>query len=421
MSRQYDIMLCGATGFTGKLAIEYMLSQAYDVRFAVCVRNEEKAKSVLTAIGDRLGKPAADMPAIEVADLVGDEARLRTVVAKAKVVITTAGPFEKYGQALCKICAEEGVQYADITGESDYFRAMIEKHDASARRSGATIVLHCGHDCVPWDLTVYEMSRLAASRDAELVEASTFTELPSDTAMSGGTLTTAMYQLGKRRKGERPAFDPLVRLADGNKSEYETAMGYPKRDVYFSEFGKKGGPWIMQPVMANCVRRSNALLGYSKRLAYSEAQLREAVGFAAWLKGTAYGTLVAAAIALPSVFGRFLPAAGEGPPREWMEKEGFLTVHGRGVMVDKASGRRLNLTSTFRFDEDVTYLCTAKMLVECGMLLLEKASARAEGGGVVGPAVAFGSSVVQRCVERIGAKFEINVAEEEEAQGGAPV
>ena len=115
MSKDYDLLLCGVTGFTGKLAAEHLLAKAYPIRWAVCARNESKAKSCLAMLGEQLGK--TQLPPVEIADLVcttlEEEAKLRAVVKKTKVCITTAGPFEKYGQTLVKLCAEEGVDYAD--------------------------------------------------------------------------------------------------------------------------------------------------------------------------------------------------------------------------------------------------------------------------------------------------------------------
>ena len=140
MGKDYDLLLCGVTGFTGKLAAEHLLAKGYPIKWAVCARNEAKAKSCLAALGAQLGK--SQQPPVEVADLVcttaEEESLLRSVVQKTKVptslahalstarsrssrhsakqvVITTAGPFEKYGQTLVKLCAEEGVDYADST------------------------------------------------------------------------------------------------------------------------------------------------------------------------------------------------------------------------------------------------------------------------------------------------------------------
>lgn len=403
MSKEYDIVLCGVTGFAGKLALEHLLVKSYPIKFACCARNEAKAKEVVKAIADRLGKTA--LPPIEIADLIGDEATLRAVVKKTKVVLTCAGPFEKYSQTLVKLCAEEGVHYADITGESDFFRKMISEHDATAQKTGAKIVIHCGNDAIPWDLTVFEMSKLAQSKGAELVEASTYGEFGASAAMSGGTLTTAVFQLGKKRGGAKPDFDPLLKKADGTKSESLTKIANPKKDVYCKEFAQYGGPWIMGPVMANCVRRSNAMLGYSGSLTFADYMLRGHPTWREWAGNKSFEALVGAAVMVPSVFARFLPAPGEGPSREDMDA-GYLKLHARGKMVDRASGKETALKSTYSFPYDTGYLMTAQMLVETGMLLLEKKGA----GGVLTPAVALGSDIVVRLDKELNAKFELSEA-----------
>ena len=195
------------------------------------------------------------------------------------------------------------------------------------------------------------------------------------------------------------------------------------------EFGQYGGPWIMGPVMANCVRRSNALLGYSASFTYADVMLRGHPTWAQWAGVKAQETLVGAAVMAPRVFARFLPAPGDGPSREDMDA-GYLKLHARGRMVDKASGaprayptrhalhssaclerrppclagKETALKSLYHFPLDTGYLMTAQMLVETGMLLLEKKGP----GGVLTPAVALGSDIVARLDKELGAKFELS-------------
>lgn len=299
------------------------------------------------------------------------------------------------------------MHYADITGESDFFRMMIDRHDETARKSGAIIVPHCGNDCIPWDLSVFEMNKYARSKGAELTEVSTYTEVPPDTAMSGGTLTTAIYQLNKKRSKANTSFDPLLRTATGDKSEFSQTNASPKSDVYISEFNRYGGPWIMGPVMTNCVRRSNALLGYNKNLTYSDCLLRDS-GWVEWVQGGAYHCLVTAAVIAPFLFQRFLPQPGEGPDRQVMD-DGWLNVYSRGKMRD-TSGVETNLHAKYSFQEDTTYLSTARFLVESGRLLVEQRRGLGQGG-VVTPAVAFGSSIVERLERETGSKLELEVVE----------
>ena len=333
--KDLDIVLFGATGFTGKLAIQHILHKAYDVKFAICVRDIPKANSFLEKCNFQNTKPE-----ILQADLVCDSQakteRLKNILTRTKVAIPAAGPFEKYGKTLVKLCAELGVHYADITGESDFVRSMVDQYDSVARSTGAKIVCHCGNDCIPWDMTVLKMHEYALAKGCRLTEVDTWTELPPSATASGGTLSTALYQLGKdRSKVSKSRSDPLLRAADGSVSKYHTKITSPKSDVYVAEFKRSAGYWLMQPVMGNCIRRSNALNGYNDKLRFSEALLRPET-WSHWLHDRAFSALFAGALYFPPLRG-FLSQTGQGPSQAEMEA-GWLKVHGRGVMVS-ADGR----------------------------------------------------------------------------------
>merc|ERR1712190_17394 len=117
------------------------------------------------------------------------------------------------------------------------------------------------------------MNEVAKQNNLKLAEVKTYTEVPPSAAMSGGTLTTAIYQLSKKRGGAQVSFDPLLTNANGEKSSCATKVTNPKSSVYAKEFERSHGPWIMAPVMANCVRRSNALLEYNEAFSYGEGIL----------------------------------------------------------------------------------------------------------------------------------------------------
>jgi len=149
-----------------------------------------------------------------VADLVcstpDDRAKLQSIVEQTKVVLTCSGPFEKYGPTLVELCAETGVYYADITGETDYVRQTIEKHDQTAQKSGAVLMSHCGHDCIPCDLMVWEMNQFASNKGCHLTEVMTYQEFADEATFSGGTVATAAFQLSKDRTKPKTNFDPLL-------------------------------------------------------------------------------------------------------------------------------------------------------------------------------------------------------------------
>jgi short subunit dehydrogenase-like uncharacterized protein len=210
-SKKYDIILFGVTGFTGQLAAEYLVQRGTGIRWAVSARNESKARDVL----EQVGGGAPDDVDILVVDLVcsteEEKAKLKAIVEQTKVVLTCSGPFEIYGPHLVELCAQLGVYYADITGETDYFRQTIQRHDKQAQESGAVILCHCGHDCIPCDLLTYELYRFASNHNCELVKVLTYQEFAEEASFSGGTAATAAYQLSKDRTSQvKPAFDPLV-------------------------------------------------------------------------------------------------------------------------------------------------------------------------------------------------------------------
>lgn len=211
MSKKYDIILFGVTGFTGKLAAEYLLQKNYGISWAVCARNARKAEDFLKTLTPPDG---ATIPEILVADLIcetpEDTDKLRKIVEQTKVVLTCSGPFEKYGQTLVQLCAELGVSYGDITGETDYFRQTIEKHDKKAQETGAVILCHCGNDCIPCDLIVWEMDQVAKKKGCELQKVMTYEAFAEEAAFSGGTISTAAFQLSKDRAKGKPSFDPLL-------------------------------------------------------------------------------------------------------------------------------------------------------------------------------------------------------------------
>ena len=211
---QYDVVIFGATGFTGSLILKYFQSKG-GYRLAVCGRNQSKLEK---AIEGFQSKP--DVYVLDVVNATQDE--LKEVVKKAKCVCTAVGPFVEYGEPLVQACAELGVDYVDTSGESTFMRKMIEKYDAAAKQSGSRIVIHCGQDCVPWDLAVWKLWKLLGS---ELTGVKIFGEMRS--CPSGGTMSTAMLNMQQKPSKSSLGFDPLY-LADGAKSECLTQVDLPK-------------------------------------------------------------------------------------------------------------------------------------------------------------------------------------------------
>mmetsp|Transcript_23591 Transcript_23591/g.65479 ORF Transcript_23591/g.65479 Transcript_23591/m.65479 type:complete len:449 (-) Transcript_23591:214-1560(-) len=439
--KKYDIVLFGVTGFTGKLAAEYLLDRCRNdyssLSWACSARNQAKAEKVLNDLVETVSTESGDTksfvspPEILQVDLLcttrEEEVKLREIVKSTKVCLTCSGPFELYGKKLVQICAEEGVHYADITGETDFVREMIVKYDKTARETGACILPHCGNDCIPSDLTVLEMNNFVKKNGFELKEVQLYEEHGADAAWSGGTLATASYQMGKDRKNiKKTEFDPLITTTDGSKSEFLTKNITPKRSAKAPDEVGYGTsqPWVMGPVMVNCIKRSNALLGYSKELKCGDLFLVKEDSWSTKLKLLKNGAMLYAAIVLPRLFAAFVPQPGDGPDRKTME-EGSLTVHGVAKMVsasttdsgsiEKNSDTEKKVKAVFHFNKDVSYLYTAVLLVETGMLLVERSSSAEQklNGGLLTPATALGSDLTQRILKQMDTSFSIEELEDD--------
>jgi hypothetical protein len=164
--RKHDLVMFGATGFTGRLACLYLAKQyGSKVRWAIAGRRRDALEKIRDEVA-KIDSSLKDLPII-IADSF-DEAALNNMTQSTKVVITTAGPFSKYGTPLVKSCVLHGTHYCDITGETDWVREMIDQFDGVARVSGAHIVHFCGHDCVPWDLSVLKAAKFLKQKGETL-------------------------------------------------------------------------------------------------------------------------------------------------------------------------------------------------------------------------------------------------------------
>eukprot|EP00933_Yihiella_yeosuensis_P022449 TRINITY_DN17692_c0_g1_i1.p1 TRINITY_DN17692_c0_g1~~TRINITY_DN17692_c0_g1_i1.p1 ORF type:complete len:409 (-),score=69.83 TRINITY_DN17692_c0_g1_i1:44-1270(-) len=374
---QYDVILFGATGFTGSLILDYLVKKS--AKFAICGRNREKLE---TTIERYTSKP--DIFVLDVLSATDEE--ISDVVQKTRCVCTGIGPFVRYGEPLLKACALKGVDYVDTSGESTFFRTMIEKYDSVAKKSGARIVVHCGQDCVPYDLMVWKLWK---ELGADFKGVKIFTEAKA--SASGGTLSTALLNMQSKPPKSDLGFDPLY-LVDGKKSTCGTQVQLPKGSTYYDEVGQHGGPWIMGPVMANAVRRTNAILNMVPDLEYHEAMLDSSdIGMTATLK-VAMGT----SVYMPFLAGFWqsvgvIPEAGSGPSQETMD-QGFLTLT---AFAETKAESENKYKAVMKFYTDPGYKDTARMCAEAALALVDLPKSQ-KAGGVYSPAAACGEGLFQR-------------------------
>ncbi|HEY8074788.1 MAG TPA: saccharopine dehydrogenase NADP-binding domain-containing protein, partial [Labilithrix sp.] len=256
--REHDVVLFGATGFTGKLVAEY-LSKHAKARWAIAGRSKDKLEAVKRELG-------IDVPVL-VAD-ADDEASLDALVPRAKVVCTTVGPYAKYGRKLVASCTRHGTHYCDITGEVPFIRWSIDECHAKAEGARTRIVHCCGFDSIPFDLGVHMLWDHAKK---PLAWAKGFAGKTKGT-FSGGTFASMMNlmeDMTRDRSMRRLLANPHALEPDAKPS------GDRERDqagVRFDEdLGRWTAPFLMAQVNTRIVRRSNALLHYGDRFTYAEA------------------------------------------------------------------------------------------------------------------------------------------------------
>ena len=404
-ARDFDVIVWGATGFTGTLVAEYLLRQ-YGVngnlRWAIAGRSEEKLES----LRDSLGKNAAKLEAI-VADSF-DQKSLHDLARRTHVVLTTVGPYALYGSALVEACVEEGTHYCDLAGEVQWIRKMIDQHHQRAQKTGARIVHCCGFDSVPMDIGVWFLQEEAYKAFGQYCKSITMLVKATKGTASGGTVASLINLIEESRNDREVArilVDPYSLNPEGERD------GPDERDqqgmLYNADARSWTAPFVMAAINTKVVRRSHALLGYpyGKAFRYQEAVMT-GNGPAGWAKGAAMtaalGGLVVGASFSPSrkLLQRFvLPEPGEGPDRN-MQKKGFFNLMQIGVLPDGTV-----LRSKITGDQDPGYGSTSKMLSECAVCLAK--DDLEVGGGVWTPASAMAKPLLERLRKNAGLTFEL--------------
>lgn len=404
-SRKFDIVVFGASGFTGRLVVDYMQRQyppSSGLRWAVAGRNRDKLESVLAEIG-----VVADSLPILVAD-VDKPSSLDAIAADTRVVLTTVGPYAKYGSPLVDACVRHGTDYCDLAGEVQWMRKMIDRHQSEAEKSGARIVHSCGFDSIPSDMGVHFLQ--AKSRELHGVPCRNVSLLVKALrgGASGGTIASLLNALEETKRDRsiaRIMVDPYSLNPEGLRN------GPDGRDQSGVRFNQELGVWTMPFVMGainmRIVRRSNALLDfeYGKEFSYNEATITGS-GIGGWMKsalGTAGlgGFMLASSIELTRnhLVRRFLPKPGEGPDAQEREN-GFFNL----ILVGKTeAGERIQVR--VKGDRDPGYGSTSKMLSESAVCLAR--DHLDVGGGFWTPASAMGDHLLNRLQAHAGLSFEL--------------
>jgi short subunit dehydrogenase-like uncharacterized protein len=386
--KEFDIVVHGATGFTGRLVVEYLMARyplGGGVRWAMGGRSAAK----LAAVRDEIGAPA-NTPLVVTEGT--DPASLKALTGRTRLVLTTVGPYQLYGNELVAACAQSGTDYVDLCGEPAWMRKMIDAHEAEAKASGARIVFSCGFDSIPFDLGVFLLQNEMRSKYGQPASRVRGRVRRMKGTFSGGTAASLKATMATAMK------DPVV--LDLLRNPFSLTPGFtgPKqpsgsKPMLEEDLGSWAAPFVMAAINTRNVHRSNFLLGhpYGTDFVYDEMLLT-----GPGEKGEALATTVANDKSMNSDDG---PKPGEGPSKQERET-GFYDAMFVG---QDAQGHRAQVGVTG--DRDPGYGSTSKMIAESAVCLLQDAADTK--GGIWTPASAMGSKLIARLTANAGLTFKV--------------
>jgi short subunit dehydrogenase-like uncharacterized protein len=376
---EFDIIVYGATGYTGRLVAEY-LAQRYGVGGQVKWAMAGRSKAKLEEVRDLLALPAETPMVVADAD---DPASLDAMAARAKAIITTVGPYQLYGDKLVEACVKAGTDCLDLTGEPNWMHKIIGRHDAAARASGARIVHSCGFDSIPFELGVFFCEETARAKLGSFVPRVKGRVRRIQGGLSGGTAASGAATMAAVQK------DPSVMgilmnpfaLTPGFEGPPQPPGQAVERD---DDVGADVGPFMMAMINTKNVHRSNALMGHP------------------WGKDFVYDEMAILTPGAPTEFtglGEGGPKPGEGPTKAEREA-GFFDILFVGLAPD---GRKVKVS--VKGDRDPGYGSTSKMLAEAAVCLVKDAPD--VPGGVWTPGAAMRTKLIDRLQGNAGLTFTV--------------
>ena len=406
-TKKFDLVIFGATSFVGQILTEYLFDHiglSRKVKWAIAGRSEAK----LNNLRDSLGEKAAKLPII-VADSM-DQPALEDMCKKSRVIVSTVGPYALYGETLVKVCAENGNDYCDLTGEAYWIKQMILKYEKTAKKSGARIVNCCGFDSIPSDLGNHFLQREGKKQFGKFFNQVKLRVKAMKGGASGGTIAS-MAEMIVAAKADaqvrRDMANPYILCPE--KHSYSIKQTSVKGPAYDRDFGSWSAPFIMEAINARVVLRSNTLrrMAFGKDFSYGEAMLTGA-GNSGRLKAIALTAGLAAFAGsmvldpVRNLMNKFvLPKPGEGPSLQ-DQLNGFFDIQ---LMGKNARGDKL--TAKVTGDRDPGYGCTAKMLAQAGLCLAFDLAKEDKAGGFWTPSTAMGDLLIERLNNHAGMSFTL--------------
>jgi short subunit dehydrogenase-like uncharacterized protein len=390
-SSKFDIVVYGATGFTGQLVAEYLAAQYKGdsgLKWAMAGRSKDKLASVRDAIG-----APADTPLV-VAD-ASDPASLKAMVDQTRSVISTVGPYQLYGAELVAACAASGTDYLDLCGEPLWMRQMIDAHEATAKSSGARIVFSCGFDSLPFELGVFFCQETAKKILGAPVSRVKGRVRDMTATVSGGTVasTKASFVAAARDLSLVALLQNPFVLTPGFEGPKQPRGNKPLLD---EDMGSWTAPFVMATINTRNVHRSNMLMNfwYGKDFVYDEMVLT-----GPGEQGEANAKRLVAAVNAERMGAAGGLKPGEGPSKEEQET-GLYDLLFVGIAPD---GRQVRVA--VKGDRDPGYGSTSKMISECAICLLRDTPD--VPAGIWTPGAAMTHKLIKRLVDNAGLTFEV--------------
>ena len=398
-TKEFDIIVWGASGFTGRLVAAYLFKQygaQGDLKWAMAGRNQEKLSAVRAEVAD-------SSVSIVVADS-NDEASLKAMILRTKVVCTTVGPYVTYGSKLVAACVTHGAHYCDLAGEVQWMRQMIDKHHEEAQANGVKIVHTCGFDSIPSDMGVYFTQKEALAQKGQRAKRIRMRVAGMRGGLSGGTYASLSKVLEEAMQ-DKEIYKVLVNPYGLNPTDKQEGGDHPDlQKVIFDPTSKSWiGPFIMAGINTKVVRRSNALSGYAygNDFRYDEATM-SGKGFKGRMKGIMSALPLILMTAKPGsilkrIANRMFPKPGEGPTKDQREN-GFYSLRFYATLEDGSTA-----LGKVTGDKDPGYGSTSKMLGEAAVCLAK--DSLPEISGILTPSTAMGDPLLDRLEKHAGLTF----------------
>ena len=407
--RAYAVVLYGATSFVGQITAHYLAEflsankdkSGSEINWAIAGRDQEKLNELQSKLTSTVDIIIANSD---------DAASLDAMTEQTQVIISTVGPYLKYGEPLIKSCVDNGTDYVDLTGEAIFIKDMMDKYQEAAKQSGARIVNSCGFDSIPSDLGVYFTQKQAEAKFDSACDVIHMRVKAAKGGLSGGTIAsmaTIFEEVGQDKSRRKQVANPY--LLNDDKDAPNARQSNVSKPEYDSEHQRWLAPFVMASINTRIVHRSNQLLGYEygREFKYDEAMwMKDGIkgkltsyALSAGLLGFATAMMITPSRELLSK--HVLPKSGSGPSKEEQEN-GYFDIRLFGQTANKNS-----ITTKVTGDKDPGYGSTSRMLSQAALCLAQDISKEEVKGGFWTPASAMGDKLLARLEKHAGLSFDV--------------